>query len=488
MESLQHNLPRPWALSLAACAISIIAIARVFTPPAALRHLPKVPILPLLWSYFRGEVEDVRIKRLIVPFANERNEGVVLVYAFGRWIVHVLDHKIARDLSADIATWPKEVPPDDMLLWRFVGRTNVILANGKSWQRHSRVVKSALDRNVPIADFVGLGYKLFNVMGEGGRLLWDDLTMRFTLDAVGTTTFGHDFNAIADVNSPFVRKYNGVMDGIASPLYIIFPKLERWVPRPKVIAKIDEMVLLFTHLLEEKKQNAGNDMLTYMLEDPEMSDTEFRDNMVVFFIAGHDTTAGAMSSLVYYLARNPDMQVRAREEVLSAMGQKDPTLENMRQMPFTQACIREALRINTPITYMVPRSSPRPTLMSGSNGKTYALPANTSVILNICAIHYNDSYWPDPYQFNPERFFGKTEKDQTRVDASLWLPFALGPRQCPARNFAMYELRTLASMLLQRWEWTLPNDSPHSKAPQNGFSPFALSLPKNMDVVFKKRE
>lgn len=94
MESIQHNLSDPWALSLAALCISAIAIVRVFTPPANLRHLPRVPILPLLWSYARGEVEDVRIKRLIVPFANEKNEGAVLVYAFGRWIVHVFDHKV----------------------------------------------------------------------------------------------------------------------------------------------------------------------------------------------------------------------------------------------------------------------------------------------------------------------------------------------------------------------------------------------------------
>jgi hypothetical protein len=50
----------------------------------------------------------------------------------------------------------------------------------------------------------------------------------------------------------------------------------------------------------------------------------------------------------------------------------------------------------------------------------------------------------------------------------------------------MYELRTLAAMILQRWKWTLPSDSPHAKTPQNGFSPFALSLPKDMDIIFEK--
>lgn len=65
-----------------------------FTPPAELRHLPMVPILPLLWSYMSGEVEDLRIKRLLLPFANEKGEAVVVVYALGRWIVHVLDHQV----------------------------------------------------------------------------------------------------------------------------------------------------------------------------------------------------------------------------------------------------------------------------------------------------------------------------------------------------------------------------------------------------------
>jgi hypothetical protein len=64
-----------------------------------------------------------------------------------------------------------------MMLWRFVGKTNVILSNGANWQRHSRVVKSALDRNVPVADFVTLARRLFKVMGDGGQFVWDDLTM-----------------------------------------------------------------------------------------------------------------------------------------------------------------------------------------------------------------------------------------------------------------------------------------------------------------------
>lgn len=105
-------------------------------------------------------------------------------------------------------------------------------------------------------------------MGDGGPLRWDDLTMRFTLDAVGTTAMGHDFNAIQDSNSPFVSQYNHVMESIANPAYLIFPKLEKVFPRLKTIKAIDHLVGEFQNLLQMKKENKGNDMMTYMLEEP----------------------------------------------------------------------------------------------------------------------------------------------------------------------------------------------------------------------------
>lgn len=65
----------------------------VFGVPAHLRHLPRVPVLPLLWSYLSGEVEDTRIRRLILPFLIDKNEPLVLVWVLGRWMVHILDIK-----------------------------------------------------------------------------------------------------------------------------------------------------------------------------------------------------------------------------------------------------------------------------------------------------------------------------------------------------------------------------------------------------------
>lgn len=83
-----------WPAITATVSLLVLTIIRTFVPPPGLRHLPRAPIIPLLYSYLTGEAEDRRIKRLIIPFANEKKDGVVLVYAFGRWIVHVVDHKV----------------------------------------------------------------------------------------------------------------------------------------------------------------------------------------------------------------------------------------------------------------------------------------------------------------------------------------------------------------------------------------------------------
>lgn len=94
LTSIQTDVRRFWP-ALAGIFL-VLGIRRLFTVPAELAHLPRVPVLPTLWSYAKGEVEDVRIKKLILPFANEKGESVVVIYALGRWIVHVLDRKVSR--------------------------------------------------------------------------------------------------------------------------------------------------------------------------------------------------------------------------------------------------------------------------------------------------------------------------------------------------------------------------------------------------------
>ncbi|EJF58701.1 cytochrome P450 [Dichomitus squalens LYAD-421 SS1] len=452
-----------------------VAIRRWVSVPPELSHIPQVPILPLLHSYLSGEVEEQRVKRVILPFAQKSRSNVVLLFCFGEWMVHVLDAKDGKRFMEDRAV-RKQAVPETMLLWRLTGRQNVFTAEGEMWRRHAKIVHDALHRTTPIEQFASLARSMFEMMGTGGRIRWNDYTHRFTLDAVGTTVIGHDFKALLKPDGPFVQKYHEVMKAISSPPYIFIPSLERWLPRTKVRALVDDLVEDFRLLLAQKRDDPGNDMITYMFEDPEMTETEFRDNVIVTFMGGHDTTAGALSTLVYLLGAYPEVQTRAREEVLRIMGKEEPRMEHYAKMPYLNAVIRESMRYNNPSNVTIPRVASIP-LHIGS----YVVPPLTPIVLNMCAILHSSNLWSDPEKFEPGRFL-KTSK----VEEGSWVPFGLGPRQCPARTFSLYEQRVLISMLLREYRWTVPTDSIHHGYIKNAFSPFALSLPYDVYIDFTR--
>ncbi|KAI0690673.1 hypothetical protein BC835DRAFT_1417617 [Cytidiella melzeri] len=163
-------------------ATGLVAIVNATRPllfaPHELCHLPRVPTLHLLWSYLSGESEDARIRRLILPFASEKNEELVLVWALGRWMVGI-------EVFADIDRFRKEDPPDDLLLWRLIGRNHILLSNGEQWRRHSKDIRSAINQAIPIAKFASLSYRLFSVVTGDGQSVqrFDDFLQWFALDA-----------------------------------------------------------------------------------------------------------------------------------------------------------------------------------------------------------------------------------------------------------------------------------------------------------------
>lgn len=160
------------------------------------------------------------------------------------------------------------------------------MSNGEQWKKQSNIINTAFSNRIPAETFVSLSLRLCAGFGDKAVVQWDNLAQRYALDAVGSTVLGHDFNAIT-TDSPFVSEYNGVMSAIANPLYLLFPAFERLFPRKKLITRIDQLVEKFMNILLDKRATPGDDMMSFMLQDPGMSDKELRDNMIVLFIGGH---------------------------------------------------------------------------------------------------------------------------------------------------------------------------------------------------------
>jgi len=102
----------------------------------------------------------------------------------------------------------------------------------------------------------------------------------------------------------------------------------------------------------------------------------------------------------------------------------------MKDVSFLNACIKEALRINSPISLLPARWTIEPVTL----GK-YFIPKGTSVVPNVCAVHHNPANWPEPGKFDPYRFI------DTPTRPVINIPFGIGPRQCVARQFSLFEVR-----------------------------------------------
>ena len=113
------------------------------------------------------------------------------------------------------------------------------------------------------------------------------LDQRYTLDVVGTALLGHDFFALQSSENSFVDHFNRVMSRIAAPTSLIFPFLEKWLPRHEVIEDVIALNALYDDLLRAKRHHLGEDLLSYLLEDSNLTAEELRSNFSILFSAGH---------------------------------------------------------------------------------------------------------------------------------------------------------------------------------------------------------
>nr|XP_053637590.1 cytochrome P450 4C1-like [Cherax quadricarinatus] len=203
-----------------------------------------------------------------------------------------------------------------------------------------------------------------------------------------------------------------------------------------------------------KKRRAFMDiLLEFAKENPEFTDEEIRKEVDTFMFAGHDTTASALNFILYILGHHPDIQVRIQEELDDIFGSGDRpfTAEDIRQLKYTEMCIKEALRIFPPVP-VVSRKVKEDVVID-----KYHIPAGTTVGVVIYKLHRDPTQFPDPEVFDPDRFL---PENINKRHPYAYVPFSAGPRNCIGQKFAMMELKILVSSILRRFrvESVVPRD------------------------------
>lgn len=227
-----------------------------------------------------------------------------------------------------------------------------------------------------------------------------------------------------------------------------------WLPTPdnlrakRAVETIDRIVY---NVAEERrgKQDTYEDLLAMLLQARDadtgegMSAKQLRDEIVTIFFAGHETTALTLTWTFHELFRNPQVERKLRAEVDRVLGDRVPTVADLKDLTYTRMVLDEALR-RYPAAWVFIRSSVAEDVIDG-----YRIPPDVDVLLSPYVTHHLPEYWDDPDEFRPERF--DPAQDSSRHPMAYY-PFGGGPRLCIGRDFALMEASLLLPMILQRFE------------------------------------
>ncbi|MFE3558489.1 cytochrome P450 [Streptomyces sp. NPDC059193] len=276
--------------------------------------------------------------------------------------------------------------------------------------------------------------------------------MHLALRTVARILFGTDVEATVDVVDrcfPVITEY--VLRRGYSPTNI--PRSWPTPANKRAAAAMDELYAVCDEIIAERRTRpageAGEDLLALLAaaksaDDAEFDVTELRDQVLVFLLAGHETTATSLGFALHLLARHPEEQERAREEIGRVLGDRTPEAADLERLPYLTQVLKETMRLY-PAAPVIGRNAVAATEVDG-----HAIPAGANVILAPWVTHRHPLHWPDPERFDPERFTPEAEAGRPRY---AWFPFGGGPRACIGQHFSMLESVIALAMILRAYEF-----------------------------------
>lgn len=327
----------------------------------------------------------------------------------------------------------------------------LLTSDGGLWLRQRRLIQPAFQRGRVTAYgdiMTAFTDRLVRDWQPGSvRDLHADM-MQLTLEIVAKTLFGADIREEAqDVGTALET----ALDSFLGRLRRLWP-LPRWLPTPgnlrvkRAARRLDEVVFGMIRQHRQNGQTSG-DLLSMLLEaqDPEddghMTDQQVRDEALTLLLAGHETTALALTWTWYLLAQHPQVEAQLLAELQTVLKGRLPTVADLPRLRYTEQVISEGMRIYPPV-YVIGREALRDCVVGG-----YRCPAGWTVMMPQWVLHRDPRFFPEPEVFRPERW---TEAMTRQLPKCAYFPFGGGPRLCIGNFFAMQEAVLILATMAQK--------------------------------------
>ena len=416
-------------------------------PPGPRRRIPLAGLL----AYRRGPL----------PFFQNlaRQYGDISYFKLGPQEAFFLNHP---DLIKDVLVTNSQNFMKGLALQRakrLLGE-GLLTSEGEFHRRQRRLAQPAFHR-ARIASYAAVMSDYAARIGEhwhdGATLDISEEMMRLTLAIVGKTLFDADVESDAKEVGEAMSVAMDLFNTITIPFFELLQKL----PLPQMRrfdgarAKLDAIIFRMINERRHSGKDRG-DLLSMLLlaQDEEgdgsrMSDAQLRDEAMTIFLAGHETTANALTWTWYLLSQNPDVEAKLHAEIDEVVGSRLPEVADVARLRYTEMVLSESMRLYPPV-WAIGRMALTDCEIGG-----YLVPKRSLVVMSQYVMHRDLRYFSDPFRFDPERF--TPEARESRPPFS-YFPFGGGPRRCIGEGFAWMEGILLLATLARRWQMRLvPN-------------------------------
>ncbi len=335
-------------------------------------------------------------------------------------------------------------------LTRVLGN-GLLLSEDDFHKRQRRLTQPAfhMQRIANYADtIVDYGEKLVQSWDDDKQIDMHEEMMTLTMQIIAKVLFD------ADVSQDAQNLGNAITVGIEAVMKKItnVMSIPEWIPTPanrRAVEAFDLLDVTINDIIASRRETMEDkgDLLSMLLlsEDDDgerMTDEQVRDEAMTLFLAGHETTANALTWTFYLLSQHPDILHQLQEEVDRVLGNRRATLEDLKQLTYTEMVIKESMRLYPP-AWITTRIVVEPIEFD-----TFTANAGDLLVMSPYLTHKDPALWDNPEQFDPLRFTEEAEKLRHKF---AYFPFGGGPRVCIGNHFAMMEAQLLLATIIQHY-------------------------------------
>ncbi|KAE8733673.1 Protein LUTEIN DEFICIENT 5 [Hibiscus syriacus] len=436
---------------------------------------PKIPVA-------KGAIKAIRSEAFFIPlYELYLTYGGIFRLTFGpKSFLIVSDPSITKHILRDNSkSYSKGILAE---ILDFVMGKGLIPADGEIWRVRRRVIVPALHQKYVAAmiSLFGLAtdrlcQKLDVAATDGEDVEMESLFSRLTLDIIGKAVFNYDFDSLTNDTGIVEAVYTVLReaeDRSVSPIPTweipiwkdISPRQRKVTEALKLInGVLDNLIAICKRMVEEEElqfydeyMNEQDPSILHFLlaSGDDVSSKQLRDDLMTLLIAGHETTAAVLTWTFYLLSKEPSVVAKLQDEVDSVLGDRFPTIDDMKKLKYTTRVINESLRLYPQPPVLIRRSLENDVLGH------YPIKRGEDIFISVWNLHRSPSLWQDAEKFNPERWPLDGPNPNETNQNFCYLPFGGGPRKCVGDIFASFEAVVAVAVLVRRFNFQLALGAP----------------------------